>query len=133
MSYILDSSAIFEAVKSSRVETVSGNYTLELARYELGNTLWKEYSLYKKINSEELKQLIILFKKVFNLVKLIELECCEEKILDVAERLRITFYDASYVFFAQERGIPLITEDEHLINRVGGYIKTLRLQSVNHT
>ncbi|MCP8316707.1 MAG: hypothetical protein H3Z51_07600 [archaeon] len=50
MSYILDSSAIFRAIKENVVETLVGNYTLELARYELGNVLWKEYLLHKKIN-----------------------------------------------------------------------------------
>ncbi|MEM3502558.1 MAG: type II toxin-antitoxin system VapC family toxin [Candidatus Bathyarchaeia archaeon] len=130
MSYILDSSAIFSAVKSGRVEAIAGNYTLELARYELGNILWKERNLYKRISLEETRQLIVLFKRIFNLVNLVELSCCEEKILNVAETLKITFYDASYVFFAKEKGIPLITEDEDLVSKVGSYIETLRLESL---
>jgi len=40
MSYILDSSAIFRAIKENVVETSVGNYTLDLARYELGNVIW---------------------------------------------------------------------------------------------
>ncbi|MEM2107236.1 MAG: type II toxin-antitoxin system VapC family toxin [Candidatus Bathyarchaeia archaeon] len=130
MSYILDSSAIFSAVKSGRVEAIAGNYTLELARYELGNTLWKEHNLYKRISLEETRELIVLFKRIFNLVNLVELSCCEEKILNVAETLKITFYDASYVFFAKEKGIPLITEDEDLVSKVGPYIETLKLESL---
>ncbi len=130
MSCILDSSAIFKAVKSDAVEAVAGNYTLELARYELGNTLWKEYELHKRINTEELKRLISLIKRVLGLIELIGLECREEKILGVAERLKVTFYDASYIFCAQERGIPLITEDENLIKKVRNYIKTSRLDVV---
>ncbi|MBS7651486.1 MAG: type II toxin-antitoxin system VapC family toxin [Candidatus Bathyarchaeia archaeon] len=130
MSYILDSSAIFSAVKSGRVEAIAGNYTLELARYELGNILWKEHNLYKRISLEETRQLIVLFKRIFNLVNLVELSCCEEKILNVAETLKITFYDASYVFFAKEKGIPLITEDEDLVSKVGPYIETLKLESL---
>lgn len=130
MNYILDSSAIFSAVKSGRVEAIAGNYTLELARYELGNILWKEHNLYKRISLEETRQLIVLFKRIFNLVNLVELSCCEEKILNVAETLKITFYDASYVFFAKEKGIPLITEDGDLVSKVGPYIETLKLESL---
>jgi len=130
MSCILDSSAIFKAVRSDAVEAVAGNYTLELARYELGNTLWKEYELHKRINIEELKRLISLIKRVLALIQLIGLECREEKILDVAERLKVTFYDASYIFCAQEKGIPLITEDENLMKKARNYIKTSRLDVV---
>lgn len=130
MSCILDSSAIFKAVRSDAVEAVAGNYTLELARYELGNTLWKEYELHKRINIEELKRLISLIKRVLGLIELIGLECREEKILGVAERLKVTFYDASYIFCAQEKGIPLMTEDENLIKKARNYIKTSRLDVV---
>jgi len=44
VSYILDSSAIFKTIRDDVVETLMGNYTVELARYELGNTLWKQYA-----------------------------------------------------------------------------------------
>lgn len=46
MSFILDSSAIFKAIKEDVLEAVVGNYTVELARYELSNVLWKEYALH---------------------------------------------------------------------------------------
>lgn len=127
MSCVLDSSAIFKALRSGAVEAIAGNYTLELARCELGNILWKEYSLHKRINIKELKQLILLIKRVLRVMEFIGLECREEKILSVAEELKVTFYDASYIFCAQEKGVPLITEDENLIVKARNYIKTSRL------
>jgi len=127
MSYVLDSSAIFKAIRTGAVEALAGNYTLELARYELGNILWKEHNLHKRINIEELKQLILLIKRALNLMEFMGLECREEKVLSVAERLKVTFYDASYIVCAQEKGMPLTTEDENLISKAGNYIKVARL------
>lgn len=39
MRYIFDSSSIFRAIMDDRVESLPGSYTLELARFELGNIL----------------------------------------------------------------------------------------------
>ncbi|MEM2148079.1 MAG: hypothetical protein QXJ94_05695 [Candidatus Bathyarchaeia archaeon] len=43
MKYLFDSSAIFKAIKENKINLLIGNYTLELARYELGNILWKNF------------------------------------------------------------------------------------------
>jgi hypothetical protein len=45
MKYLFDSSAIFRAIKENKIDLLTGNYTLELARYELGNIVWKDYFL----------------------------------------------------------------------------------------
>ena len=45
MKSLFDSSAIFRAVKENKIEFLAGNYTLELARYELGNIIWKDMRL----------------------------------------------------------------------------------------
>jgi hypothetical protein len=55
MRYLFDSSAIFRAIKENKVDLLTGNYTLELARYELGNIVWKDYFLQEKISKEETK------------------------------------------------------------------------------
>ena len=36
MKYLFDSSAIFRAIKENRIDLLIGNYTLEMARFELG-------------------------------------------------------------------------------------------------
>ncbi|MCP8308536.1 MAG: type II toxin-antitoxin system VapC family toxin [archaeon] len=132
MSYILDSSAIFRAIKENVVETLVGNYTLELARYELGNVLWKEYLLHKKINKDELRRLVRLIKEVLHIVEVLGIDCHEEEILDIAEELKSTFYDASYIFYAKEKKLSLITEDEALLNKARNYVKALKLSDVEH-
>ena len=69
MSYLFDSSAIFKAVRENAVEILVGGYTIELARYELGNALWKECSLREKISSGELKKLAKIIKETLNLIE----------------------------------------------------------------
>ena len=52
MKYIFDSSAIYNAIKQNKIENLAGNYTQELARYELGNSIWKDHFLQAKISEQ---------------------------------------------------------------------------------
>lgn len=130
MSYMFDSSAIFKALAEGAVEFLSRGYTLELARYELGNILWKELALRGRISDEEAKSLIRLIKGAMNVLEVLSANCREEDVVSVAKALKITFYDASYVFYAKEMGLPLVTEDESLISKAKAYLKVLKLEDL---
>jgi len=130
MSYVVDSSSIFRAIKENRVEVLAGNYTLELARYELGNILWKEHTLGRRTTAEELERLIRLVKDVLNLMRVLTIGCHEERILNTATELKLTFYDASYLHYAKENELTLITEDSSLIDKAEQHVRTLRLDSI---
>lgn len=130
MNYIFDASSVFKAIKEAALEAVAGGYTLELARYELGNILWKEYGARGKATDEELKRLARLVKDVLNLMEVVTIGCHEEQILDLARQLRLTFYDASYVYYARDLGLPLVTEDSDLIDKARSQVKALKLDSI---
>ncbi len=130
MSYVFDSSSVFRAIKENAVEAVAGGYTLELARYELGNILWKEYAVRGRTTGEELKGLAKLVKGVLSLMHVATVGCHEEQILDVAGELGLTFYDASYVHYAREKGLPLVTEDSDLADRAKPHVKALKLDDI---
>ena len=130
MSCIFDSSTIFKAIKENAVEVLAGNSTLDLTRYELGNILWKEYTLHKRINREELEKLVKLVKNVLDLMETLTINCHEEETLSIANNLKITFYDASYVYHAKNKKTPLITEDNELTEKTKLHIKTLKLHSL---
>lgn len=130
MSYMFDSSAIFKAVAEGAIEVLPGGYTLELARYELGNILWKEHTLRGRVSGEEVKSLIRLIKKVMNVLEVLSVNCREEDVASIAEALRLTFYDASYVFYAKEMGLPLVTEDKALVSKAKAYLKVLKLEDL---
>ncbi len=118
MKYLFDSSAIFRAIKENKIEALAGNNTLELARYELGNILWKDCGLQAKISTQESKMLMKAVKRTLGILTILEVAGDEEEILETAVALRITFYDASYVYSAKVKGLELVTEDSRLIKKI---------------
>lgn len=132
MRYVFDSSAIFRAIKENKIEVLVGNCTLELARYEMGNILWKNYTLQAKATEQELKSLAKLIKQTLNIMEIVQVNCSEEEILDIATKMKITFYDASYVYYAKTKELTLITEDGELLKRITPHIKALKLNEITN-
>jgi predicted nucleic acid-binding protein len=131
MKFLFDSSAIFRAIKENKVEVLAGNYTLELARYEMGNIVWKEYALQAKISCQELKLLAKTIRRTLSLMEeVLGAAGGEEEILELAGKLKITFYDASYVYFAKAKGLQLVTEDLRLIKKIASIVKVSTLDQL---
>jgi predicted nucleic acid-binding protein len=130
MKPLFDSSAIFRAIKENKIEFLAGNYTLELARYELGNIIWKDCVLHVKISEQEAKIMQKTINHTLNLMELIEITGNEEEILDTAIKLKITFYDASYAYFAKAKDLRLITEDARLIKKITPTTNASTLESI---
>ncbi len=127
---MFDASSIFRAIRENAVEVLAGNLTLGLARYELGNILWKECILRNAINGEEAKKLIGFIGKALDVMEVVDINGHEDGILSTAIDLELTFYDASYVYLAKKRGMPLVTEDERLSNKVKAHLKVLNLDGL---
>jgi predicted nucleic acid-binding protein len=130
MKYLFDSSAIFRAIKENKIEILNGNYTLELARYELGNIVWKDYALQAKISEQESKMLARTIKHTLTIMDVLGIASNEEEILDVAIQLKITFYDASYAYFARARELGLVTEDSRLIKKITPTVNVSTLDGI---
>jgi len=130
MSFLFDASSIFEALVERKVRALQGNYTIDLAMYEVGNILWKRRCLLKDVDDEEIAQLIGLIKRVLRLLKTVKIDCHEREVVDVAVRFKVTFYDASYVFAAKNNNLTLVTEDEKLRRKVKGYVDVLSLREI---
>jgi len=130
MKYLFDSSAIFRAIKENNVEVLTGNYTLELARYEMGNIVWKDYALQAKISEQESKMMAKTIEHTLSLMEVLGIAGNEEEILETAMQLKITFYDASYAYFANAKELQLVTEDLRLIKRIAPTINVSTLDRV---
>jgi len=130
MKHLFDSSAILKAIKENKINLLIGNQTLELARYELGNILWKNFSLQAKITDKETKALAKIIKQTLNLMEITQITCHEEEILETATQLKITFYDAAYTYYAQTKKLPLITEDSHLLKKITPHINASNLDDI---
>jgi predicted nucleic acid-binding protein len=130
MKYLFDSSAIFRAIKENKVEVLVGNCTLELARYELGNVLWKSFALEGKATSAEIKTLAKIVKRVLSVMEVLQIGCSEEEILEFAGKAKITFYDAAYAYHAMEKNLTLITEDSQLLKKITPKVNASTLSDI---
>lgn len=130
MKYLFDSSAIFKAIKENKVEVFVGNCTLELARYELGNVLWKSFIFEGKASVAEIKSLAKIVKRVLGVMEVLQISCSEEEILEIANKTKITFYDAAYAYHAMAKNLTLITEDTQLLKKVTPKINALTLSDI---
>jgi len=130
LKHVFDSSSMLKAIKENAVEAVAGGCTLELARYELGNILWKEYALRRRASIDEIRRLARIVKEVLGIMEELSIVCHEEEILDMVGALGLKFYDAAYVYYAKKNDLPLITEDSDLIEKGRSHIKVLKLQDL---
>ena len=125
---IFDASSIFVAVKSKKLTVLKNGVTVSLARYELGNAVWKEVFSHKTLSVDEgIKLLNVLMKAIDQLeVK----EPDPTKVLETACKYGITFYDASYVQLAIDSSNALVTEDDKLRKKVSKDVKVLSVSDL---
>ena len=90
--------------------------TISLAYYELGNALWRECFLLKRISQEEAEKLLKALFAMLRAMNVVLLENEEEgnDVLDWACEFNITFYDSAYVVKAQKSKKILVTDDKKL-------------------
>jgi predicted nucleic acid-binding protein len=130
MKNVFDSSAVFRAIKENKVEVLAENYTLDLARYELGNIIWKDHTLQAKISEQDAKSLIQVIRRTLCLMDVLTIDGSEQEILETSIQLKITFYDAAYVYFAKIKQARLITEDLRLIKKIGSLVEASILDNL---
>jgi predicted nucleic acid-binding protein len=130
MRSLFDSSAIFKAIKENKIEVLTGNLTLELARYELGNIIWKDTVLQAKISEHDAKITANVIKHTLNLMEVIGIAGYEEEILETAIQYKITFYDASYAYLAKAKSLQLVTEDLRLTKKITPTINVSTLENM---
>jgi len=134
--YILDSSAIALTLKRLRekaVEVLDGKITLDLSRYELGNMIWKECALRGLISREEAIYRAVDLAEILEFMNMERIGFDEDfkGAMELATRLKLTFYDASYLQIAKRRGLILVTEDKELGEKAeGAGVGTIRVDDL---
>jgi predicted nucleic acid-binding protein len=89
----------------------------DLIYVECANTLWKK--VYQGSHtaaqaSSAISDLLALSLTIVTLVNVIQLA------VDIACSYRSSAYDSCYVALSDQRGIPLVTADEKMVNRFAG-------------
>ncbi|MBA7495485.1 hypothetical protein ES702_06072 [subsurface metagenome] len=137
--YILDSSAIAIILKRLRersAEILEDKTTLDLARYELGNVIWKECTLEEPISPEEAVNKAEDMAKILEITKNDKIRSSKDfkGVMKHATRLKLTFYDASYLHVAKSKELTLVTEDKELSEKAKRInIKTITVSELLKT
>jgi len=126
---IFDASSIFVAVKNRKLRILKNATTSQLAKYELGNVVWKEVYLHKTLNYDEGLGLLLLLMKVVNKMDVTEPDYKET--LETACRYGITFYDAVYVQLAVDHSDVLVTEDNKLKKKICKHVNVLSVDELD--
>lgn len=120
MKLVFDASALLNLVRSagsSAFNYLKGNYILSLTLYEIGNALWRETTLLKRIPVSEA---LSLLESISNIRKIMDTINPRNNllILKLAHELRITYYDSSYIIASYELNAGLVTDDEKLRKKI---------------
>jgi predicted nucleic acid-binding protein len=98
---------------------------LDLTKYELGNGIWKEYSLHQAMREEEFHEFIGLLRNVVDKAGVLTPNGRDlSDVAEIAAKEKITFFDASYITLAKIRKLTLVTEDGQLAKTASTYTKT---------
>ena len=123
MRYLLDASALLNIVRrlgERSLKILKENYILTLTIYEVGNALWREMKLLKKLTTDEAEEIM---KAVIALTKFMQITEPEDptEILKTSNKIEATFYDAAYVVTALRRNLTLVTDDKKLAAKIEKY------------
>ena len=137
-SLLFDASSILTLVRELRGDApdklLEGS-TISLAYYELGNALWRECFLLKRISEEEAENLLRTMYAILQSMDVAPLEKEDEgnAILDTACRFNITFYDSAYLTEARKSKKTLATDDKKLAKAAeNAGVKTLTSRTFAH-
>jgi len=120
---LFDSSAIFNLSLQGKYDILVAGATIPLARYEIGNVIWKNYKIRKRISK---KEAIESGNVLFELIDSMEMvEPPLSSAMRIAMEEGITFYDSSYIAAAIESGYDLITDDMKLREVAGSKVRTM--------
>jgi predicted nucleic acid-binding protein len=127
MRLLFDSSALLNIIRVRKQDAyglLKGNLTLSLAKYEIGNALWKEALLLGRISLEEALEALSLLDRVLEIMEMVYPKR-SDLTFRLAFDLQVTYYDASYVVASIENDAKLITGDVKLARRIGEKMDTV--------
>jgi predicted nucleic acid-binding protein len=116
--FLFDSNAIYKLIRETpdkALDRLTEGTTINLAYYELGNALWRESLLLKRISIEEAEKSLSLMYSMLSRIKIAEVN--GEKgnaILETAYKFNLTFYDAAYLIEAKKNSRILVSDDSQL-------------------
>jgi predicted nucleic acid-binding protein len=106
---LLDASSIFNLFQSGKYSVLIAGATIPLAKYEIGNILWKNHKIRNRISKEEaMESGSVLFELIDSMQQNVP---SPTYTLSLSLEEGLTFYDSSYLVSAIEMGYDLVTDD----------------------
>ena len=127
---LFDASSVIYALKLRSLKTLYDNYLQWFTIYEVINVLWKEATLTRAISLQEASEIVKLFAKTLEFMKILSPHPYEDEILSTARELNIAAYDASYIVLAEKNGLTLVTEDKKLRTKAEKLVKAASLTQI---
>ncbi|XDF44268.1 type II toxin-antitoxin system VapC family toxin [Saccharolobus solfataricus] len=112
--FLFDASALYPLLDYIDKIDVKKIYILTLTFYEVGNAIWKEYYIHKKVKDPI--TLSMLFNDLLRRFNVVE-DPPLDKVMKVAIDKGLTYYDASYVYVADSLGLTLVSNNRELIRK----------------
>ncbi|AAK41096.1 Conserved hypothetical protein [Saccharolobus solfataricus P2] len=112
--FLFDASALYPLLDYIDKIDVKKIYILTLTFYEVGNAIWKEYYIHKKVKDPI--TLSMLFNDLLRRFNVVE-DPPLDKVMKVAIDKGLTYYDASYVYVAESLGLTLVSNNRELIRK----------------
>lgn len=106
---LLDASSIFNLFLSGKYDILISGATIPLAKYEIGNVLWKNYKVRNRISKKEAMEAgDVIFELLDSMEQIIP---SLGSVLNLSLEEGLTFYDSSYLISAIDSGYDLVTDD----------------------
>ena len=105
------------------VEALEGQYTADLAYYEIGNYIWR---LYRRSLIADVAPYVEFFERLLSMMS-VEGVGLRREVEDLAAGRGLTYYDAAYLWLAERLDVPLVTEDETLCRAASRCLKAADL------
>ena len=118
---VYDASSIFDLMERGVLPNVIDLATTALAVFEIGNAVWKQVRLTKKLTESQGERILLAASLLIQKMKIVIPNPLHS--LKLALKENLTFYDASYLQSAIESGSELVTEDRKLQNKAEKYVK----------
>ncbi len=133
MKFLLDASVLIPFVTQSGKKLIAQAanadlWTTDLAIYESCNGLWKLATLLKTVTLKEAQDISAVLNELTekNLIKTTNFSSINlPDTIDMAQKLQITFYDASYIAASQNLKATLATEDQKLLKTANKTVKVI--------
>ncbi|HTY74708.1 MAG TPA: type II toxin-antitoxin system VapC family toxin [Candidatus Nanoarchaeia archaeon] len=115
---LFDANAIYRLIRDypdDALNHLAEGLTINLAYYELGNALWRESFLLKRISEEDAKKSLYFTYEVLERMQIATINSEKGRsALDLACKLNLTFYDSAYLTEAKAFDKTLVTDDKKL-------------------